>query len=55
MKEGINRWIYGLSGWESAVRDIITADNLTPVITTIQRPRDIFFPCMNNLKINYTH
>ncbi|XP_055312827.1 transferrin-like [Sitodiplosis mosellana] len=44
LKEGINRWIYGLNGWESAIKDIITADNLTPVITTIQRPRDIFFP-----------
>lgn len=45
LKEGINRWIYGVSGWEGAIKDIIAADNLTPVITTIQRPRDIFFPC----------
>lgn len=35
-------------GWEGAVREILTADDLTPLKTTIQKPRDIFFPCELN-------
>lgn len=46
LSEGINRWVFTTFGWESAVRDILTADDLTPVKTAIQKPRDFFYPCM---------
>lgn len=50
LSESINRWSYTTIGWEGAIREILTADDLVPQKTTIQRPRDIFFPCMLNDK-----
>lgn len=45
LSDNINRWAYGTYNYENYIREILTADSLVPVKTSIQRPRDFFYPC----------
>ncbi|XP_031637288.1 transferrin-like [Contarinia nasturtii] len=44
LKATMSQWFYGRSSWEIAIKEILTADSLTPVETSIQKPRDFFYP-----------
>lgn len=41
----IMKWSQGSSTWETAFKEIITADSFLPHDTTIQKPRDYFREC----------
>lgn len=47
LSQRLNGWIQGssLSNWQTALREILTADNLVVVDTTIQTPRNAMRPC----------
>lgn len=47
LSQRINMWLKnaGSSNWQTALREIITADNLDIRDTTIQSPRDSMRPC----------
>lgn len=47
LSQRLNGWLQntGSSNWQTALREIINADNLVVVDTTIQSPRDAMRPC----------
>lgn len=55
LSQRLNGWIQGtsLSNWQTALREIITADNLVVVDTTIQSPRDAMRPCKPCIRKHY--
>lgn len=45
LSQRLGGWLSGTSNWQTALREILTADNLVVVDSTIQSPRDAFGPC----------